>query len=159
MFIFPIGAHPQSRHQQTNARIKMPMLTQSNSKSIQRHTQAQFSLHEQEQKKFILHQNQSRLPFENRVQQRIIIPTNNIIDLHNNINSNVNCNKTIVHVIDISTKCGFGDFLRGSILLAQYAKYYNINFKLDVSRHAISKYLNTKTDLSQITKNHLIVCH
>jgi hypothetical protein len=47
--------------------------------------------------------------------------------------------KTIVHVLDYSN--GLGDFLRGSILLAQFAKKYKINFKMNVSNHSISKYL------------------
>ena len=110
-------------------------------------TQAQEQLQKQKQKQEqrqiyaqIISQNQNRLPIENKIQKRIIIPKNHIIDLHNNINSNVTCKKTIVHVLDNSN--GFGDFLRGSILLAQYAKYFNLNFKTDVSRHAISKFLN-----------------
>ena len=101
--------------------------------------------------------NQNRLPYtgvENKIQKRIITPTNNIIELHNNINSNVNCNKTIINVLDNSN--GFGDFLRGSIILAQYAKYFNINFKLDVSRHHISKYLNIETELLIKAKINLI---
>jgi hypothetical protein len=106
----------------------------------------------------LIYQNQNRLPVEHKIQKRIIMPTNNLIDLHNNINSNVNYNKTIVHVLDNSN--GFGDFLRGSILLAQYAKYFNINFKMDVSRHAISKCLTNETEvLFANAKIHLITYH
>ena len=55
---------------------------------------------------------------------------------------------------------GFGDFLRGSILLAQYAKYFNINFKMDISRHAISKCLTNESEiLSTTTKINLIWFH
>ncbi len=95
--------------------------------------------------KILLLENQKSLPLKNKTQLRIINYQNNIIDLHNNINSNINCNKTIVHVLDNSN--GFGDFLRGSFLLAQYAKYFNINFKIDVSRHPISKCFNIETEL------------
>jgi hypothetical protein len=106
----------------------------------------------------LIYQNQNRLLVEPKIQKRIIMPTNNLIDLHNNINSNVNYNKTIVHVLDNSN--GFGDFLRGSILLAQYAKYFNINFKMDVSRHAISKCLINETEvLFETAKIHLITYH
>jgi hypothetical protein len=106
----------------------------------------------------LIYKNQNRLPVEYKIQKRTIIPTNNLIDLHNNLNSNVNYNKTIIHVLDNSN--GFGDFLRGSILLAQYAKYFNINFKMDVSRNAISKFLDNETEvLSTSQKIHLITYH
>ena len=116
---------------------------------IQEQRQRQRQIQEQKQKQKqrqiyaqIISQNQNRLPVEHKIQKRIIIPKNNIIDLHNNINSfaELSCKKTIVHVLDNSN--GFGDFLRGSIILAQYAKYFNLNFKMDVSRHFISKFLN-----------------
>jgi len=61
-----------------------------------------------------------------------------IIKLKNNIN------KTIIHILDYSN--GFGDFLRGSILLAQYAKKFNINFKMDVSNHYIHKFLENDSE-------------
>ena len=48
-------------------------------------------------------------------------------------------NKTIVSVLDHSY--GFGDFLRGSITLAQYAKKYNLKLKLNLSKHNIQSYL------------------
>jgi hypothetical protein len=54
-------------------------------------------------------------------------------------------NKTIVSVLDYSN--GIGDFLRGSILLAQYANHYNINFKMDVSKHNIFEYLDIEPDV------------
>jgi hypothetical protein len=54
-------------------------------------------------------------------------------------------NKTIVQVFDYSR--GLGDLLRGTICLAQYAKQLNMNFKIDVSRHHIAKYLGPKDDL------------
>ena len=105
--------------------------------------------------KHILCQNQNRLPVENKIQKRIINPKNNI-DLHNNVNNNVNCVKTIVHVLDYSN--GLGDFLRGSILLSQYSKYFNINFKMDVSRHSISKCLNNEPVILDDTKKINLIC-
>jgi hypothetical protein len=68
--------------------------------------------------------------------------------------------KTIIHVLDYSS--GFGDFLRGSILLAEYAKHLNIQIKLNTSRHILSKYLEKEIEeipstenvnIIQITKN------
>ena len=78
-------------------------------------------------------------------QKRYIKPTNNIIDLYNNLNSDINCEKTIISVFDYN-HFGFGDYLRGSILLAQYAKHFNINFKMDISKHDISEYLNNEPE-------------
>ena len=49
-------------------------------------------------------------------------------------------NKTIVHVYDNSN--GFGDYLRGTLLLASIAKIHNINFIIDISKHPISNSLN-----------------
>lgn len=37
--------------------------------------------------------------------------------------------------------CGFGDYIRGSLALYQIAKELNLNFKMDLSNHAIGKYL------------------
>lgn len=103
-----------------------------------------------EPSRMILTKNQNRHTFSIDHQERITNPKNNMIDLYQKINSNINCNKTIVHVLDNSN--GFGDFLRGSILLAQYAKYFNINFKMDVSRHNISKYLLVEPELLSTTE-------
>ena len=50
-------------------------------------------------------------------------------------------NKSIIHVYSDSTNQGFGDFLRGSILLAEIAEMYGVNFKIDLSSHSISKYV------------------
>ena len=73
------------------------------------------------------------------------IPINN--NIINDINSNNNSNKTIIHIYDSNYMRGFGDFIRGSILLAQYAKYHNINFKINTTRHIISNYLNNEAEL------------
>ena len=101
-------------------------------------------------------QNQNRLPYQTKnAQERIIIPRNNRIDLNNDINCNTTNKKTIIHVFDKSN--GFGDFLRGSIILAQYAKFFNINIKIDVSRHNISKCLNIEPELlTSNDKTHLV---
>jgi len=99
--------------------------------------------------------NQNRLPVENKIQERVIIPTINNIDFYNNLN-NTTKNKTIINVFADNLN-GFGDFLRGSILLAQYCKYFDINFKMDISRHKLSNCLNIKEPiLSETTKIHLI---
>jgi hypothetical protein len=73
-----------------------------------------------------------------KIETRTIIPVNKMININNNLNM-VNTKKTIIHVLDNSN--GFGDFLRGSILLAEYAKYFKINFRMDMSRHSICKFL------------------
>lgn len=84
---------------------------------------------------------------------RIIIP-NNIIDLYKNINKRTST-KTIIHVLN--NNIGIGDFLRGSILLAQYAKHFNINFKIDVSKHNINYFLENKTETDhKYTTIHII---
>jgi hypothetical protein len=138
-----INPNVQPTQAQTNPRINPNVQTNPR---IQRQMYAQ-----------LMYQNQNRLPVERKIQKRIIMPTNNIIDLHNNINSNVTCKKTIVHVLDNSNPNGFGDFLRGSILLGQCAKYFNLNLKLDLSGHAISKCLTNETEvLFTNSKIHLI---
>ena len=90
----------------------------------------------------LLTQNQNRLPVENKIQQRNVFPK--YTDFQNNhVNNNVDQHKTIIHVLDYSS--GFGDYLRGSILLAQYAKYFNLNFKMNLSKHYMNNYV-TKPD-------------
>lgn len=37
--------------------------------------------------------------------------------------------------------CGFGDYIRGSLALYQVAKELNLQFRMDLSNHAIGKYL------------------
>jgi hypothetical protein len=66
---------------------------------------------------------------------KIVNPIHNV-NFYNNLNSNINSKKSIIHVLDYSN--GFGDYLRGSIFLAQCAKFFDINLKLDVSKHNIS---------------------
>ncbi len=49
--------------------------------------------------------------------------------------------KNIVHVFNSNYITGFGDFLRGSIALAQYAKHFNIGFKIIITDHPIKQCL------------------
>lgn len=65
------------------------------------------------------------------------------VKFYNNLNSNIN-SKTIIHVLDYSN--GFGDYLRGSIFLAQCAKFFNINLELDISKHNIVKCLENENE-------------
>jgi hypothetical protein len=48
--------------------------------------------------------------------------------------------KTLVHVY-LPNSFGFGDYLRGSICMAQLAKHFHFNLKLDVSGHPIHHYM------------------
>ena len=66
------------------------------------------------------------------------------VKFYNNLNSNINSKKTIIHVLDFSN--GLGDYLRGSIFLAQCAKFFNINLELDVSKHNIVKCLENENE-------------
>jgi hypothetical protein len=134
----------QPRQMQQPKQVQIISQMQRQMQQVRHPKQMQQPKQMQEQPKMILHRNQNRLPLESEIKQRTILPSNNIIDLHNNINSNLNCNKTIISVFPATT--GLGDFLRGSILLAQYAKYFNVNFRLDTSMHAISYFLETQPD-------------
>jgi hypothetical protein len=85
-----------------------------------------------------------------------INPMNNQMNnLYKPINWYTNCNKTIIHVYDYSN--GLGDYLRGCILLAQYAKYFNIKFELDLSKHHISKCLHNIQPLLTNVKIHTFI--
>jgi hypothetical protein len=66
-----------------------------------------------------------------------------------------NLNKTIIHVLDYSN--GFGDFLRGTILLLQYADKYKSNFKMNVSNHYINKFLEDESIQSLDVKPQLVL--
>jgi hypothetical protein len=91
----------------------------------------------------LLCKNQDRLVVSESIQTRQI-SRRTCIDLHSNLNV-TNSVKTIVHVL--GKENGFGDYLRGSILLATYAKHFNINFRMDVSRHVLSECLQNKTQV------------
>lgn len=97
----------------------------------------------------ILKENQNRLPGKNEIQKRITIPKYNFLEFHNEINTNVSSCKTITSVL--GTDYGFGDYLRGSILLAQCAKHFNTYFKMDLSFHPIYNCLN----ISETVKNNI----
>jgi hypothetical protein len=90
-------------------------------------------------------QTKTHQPFLLKTNQRL----NNNLRQHqiekNAFSVNINYNKTIVNVLNYGH--GLGDFLRGSIMLAQLAKHFNIHFKLDASRHNISKFLNNESQL------------
>lgn len=67
---------------------------------------------------------------------------------YQNIN-NTNSDKTIINVYG-SASYGFGDYLRGCITLAHYAKYFGVNFKMYMNRNGISNYLNdSEQNISQ----------
>ena len=74
---------------------------------------------------------------------KIVNPKYNI-KFYNNLNSNVNSKKTIINVLDYSS--GIGDFLRGSIFLAQCAKFFNVNLELYMSNHNIIKCLKNENE-------------
>jgi hypothetical protein len=74
------------------------------------------------------------------------------IPIYRNINENINCDKTVVSVY--CKNYGIGDYLRGSIVLAHYAKYFGINFKLCMNAHTICNYLNDVEPIQQpLTEN------
>jgi hypothetical protein len=73
------------------------------------------------------------------------------VKFYNNLNSNIYSNKTIIHLLDYSN--GIGDYLRGSILLAQYAKFFNVNLELDVSKHNISNCIEHTNETHNIDKH------
>jgi hypothetical protein len=57
----------------------------------------------------------------------------------------------------MNNNVGIGDFLRGSILLAQYATYFNVNFKIDLLKHNIYHFVENKSDtFHEYTKIHRI---
>jgi hypothetical protein len=78
--------------------------------------------------------------------QKKPVERKNVITAPVQSNRDYSIPKTIVHVYPAkfySDKIppGLGDFLRGSIFLAQYAKQEGIDFKIDLSNHNISNYL------------------
>jgi hypothetical protein len=96
-------------------------------------------------------QNQNRWPLFNdlTIRKRTIELPKNTIDLFKPLNNveNGDVSKTIIHILDESN--GFGDFLRGSIRLAQYAKLLNVKFNMYMEKHPISNFLvNRQADLS-----------
>lgn len=71
-------------------------------------------------------------------------------NLNSNVNSKKNSKKTIIHVLQYTY--GIGDYLRGSIFLAQCAKFFNINLELDLSQHIISNCIENKNEMRNIDK-------
>ena len=74
------------------------------------------------------------------------------IELTNQLNM-VTFTKTLVNLFMLTRgfNMGLGDYLRGCIHMAQYAKQFNLNFKMDMSLHGhITHYLDyTNTPLPQ----------
>jgi hypothetical protein len=80
---------------------------------------------------------------------RIVNPKYNV-KFYNNLNSNINSKKTIIHVLKYNF--GIGDYLRGSIFLAQCAKFLNVNLELDLSQHNIYNCIENKNEMRNIDK-------
>jgi hypothetical protein len=89
------------------------------------------------------------LLLDDNTNNKIVNPKYNV-KFYNNLNSNINSKKTIIHVLNYSN--GYGDYLRGSIFIAQCAKFFNINLELDVSQHNISNYIENKNEMRNINK-------
>jgi len=66
------------------------------------------------------------------------------VAIYQTINNNIHCDKTIVNVY--GTTYGFGDYLRGCITLAHYAKYFGIKFKMCMNRNHIFNYLHNSEE-------------
>ena len=86
---------------------------------------------------FILNKKIYELPGE-IPEHKISVPPQRHIDFNHALNSGEST-KTIISVLGHVN--GLADYLRGSILLAQYAKHFNIHFKMNVSRHSINQCL------------------
>lgn len=71
--------------------------------------------------------------------EHIVLLPSRQIDLSDSINTFHK--KTIVHVFNSQYRNGFGDFLRGSIGLAQFAKHFKISFKIIITDHPIKQCL------------------
>ena len=69
----------------------------------------------------------------------------NDTNIYRNINDTV-CDKTVVHVLPTNPYWGFGDYLRGSISIAVYAKFFGINFAMDMNSNPISEYFINKCE-------------
>jgi len=78
--------------------------------------------------------------------------TTDDVTIYQSINNNIYCDKTVVNVF--GTAFGFGDYLRGCITLAHYAKYFGINFKMCMNRNHIFNYLhNSEENINQSIDN------
>jgi hypothetical protein len=70
---------------------------------------------------------------------RIINTNANDIPIYKRLNDTI-CNKIVCSVY--CNTYGFGDYLRGTIVLAYYAKYFGINLKMSMNMGSIGNYLN-----------------
>jgi hypothetical protein len=77
---------------------------------------------------------------------KIIIPNYDDNNIHRCINNNANCDKTVVCVLSHKYSLGFGDYLRGCISIAHYAKYFGVNFKMSMNYHCIYNYFNNNEE-------------
>ena len=88
---------------------------------------------------------------------RIINPDYNTMTIDSNP-----IDKTIVQVYNTKFGCGFGDFIRGCITLAQCAKHFNVKFHISMEEHPISNYLKNQDyilkELSPINKKIIRCC-
>lgn len=73
------------------------------------------------------------------VSNRIIFPDYNVITI-----DSIPGDKTIIHVYNSCYGAGLGDFLRGSIILAQCAKHFNLNFHISIEQHPILNYMKNQ---------------
>lgn len=64
-----------------------------------------------------------------------------VFDSLNKLNDDLTQDKTIVHVLNCNYCSGLGDFIRGSITVAQLAKHFNIKFQLTLQHNPISNYI------------------
>ena len=64
---------------------------------------------------------------------------NDNTNIYRNINDAI-YDKTVVHVLPTNPCWGFGDYLRGSISIAYYAKFFGIKFAMDMNANPISEY-------------------
>ena len=105
---------------------------------------------------FILNKNIPVLPGEIQAKQISILPQRHV-DFNHALNSGEST-KTIISVMGHLN--GLADYLRGSILLAQYAKHFNIHFKMNVSKHLINQCLLVESEPISPKKIHtLMICH
>lgn len=63
--------------------------------------------------------------------------------------------RTVIHVLDHSN--GVGDYLRGSLFLAQYCRKYNFRLQLNVSNHQISSCIDSYSEPIVGIQPHLIL--
>jgi len=102
---------------------------------------------------FMLNKNIPLLPDEVD-SNTVYVPPVHPLDLTPALNS-IPSTKTIIHVLKHTV--GMADYLRGSILLAQYAKHYQLQFKLNVSQHEIRSCLECNDDMEPPSTVHEMI--